>query len=38
MLENPDRSEKLIIGCKNILVYCLELSPNVKEAFDGNTT
>lgn len=38
MLENTDRSEQLIIGCKNILTYCLELEPNLKEAFDGNTT
>ena len=38
MLANPDRSEQLFIGCKNILAYCLELSPNVKEAFDRNTT
>ena len=38
MLENPDRSELLIIGCRNILAYCLELSSNVKEAFAGNTT
>ncbi|MGP8322040.1 MAG: hypothetical protein ACT6FE_06935 [Methanosarcinaceae archaeon] len=38
MLDNPDRSEQLITGCQNILTYCLDLSPNVKEAFEGNTT
>lgn len=38
VLENPDRSEQLITGCKNILIYCLGLSPNVKKAFEGNTT
>ncbi|MFH1445979.1 MAG: hypothetical protein ABIG43_01020 [Chloroflexota bacterium] len=38
LLENPDRSEKLFNGCMSILTYCLELSPDVKQAFDGNTT
>jgi hypothetical protein len=38
LLENPDRSEQLLTSCVTILTYCLELSPNVKEAFDENTT
>jgi hypothetical protein len=38
VLDNPDRSEQLINGCRSILNHCLELSPKVREAFEGNTT
>ena len=35
-LDEPDRSEQLIMACISILEHCLTLSPEVKEAFGFN--
>lgn len=38
VLENPPRTKKLIESSIKILRYCISISPEVKKAFEGNTT